>query len=82
MSYVKIKESYSQGQPMSNPPAYGVRMKLNYIINTGKILNRFGRARLIKRADGKNVLAGGSDRDYTEAKEWVSLFALTLFSAG
>jgi hypothetical protein len=51
------------------------RMKLNCVINTGKIVNRFGNAFLIKRADGKHELVGGSDRDFTEAKEWVSLFA-------
>ena len=50
-------------------------MKLNCVINTGKIVNRFGNALLIKRSDGKHELVGGSDRDYTEAKEWVSLFA-------
>jgi hypothetical protein len=51
------------------------RIKLNCVINTGKIVNRFGNALLIKRSGGKHELVGGSDRDYTEAKEWVSLFA-------
>ena len=60
---------------MSNPLRHDVRMILNRIINTGRILNRFGRAWLIQRADGKHELVGGSDRDNTEAKEWVSLFA-------
>jgi hypothetical protein len=51
------------------------RMKLNCVINTGKIVNRFGKAWLIKRADGKHELVGGSDSDFSDAKEWVSLFA-------
>jgi hypothetical protein len=60
---------------MSNPPVYGVRMKINYIIKTVTIINRFGNAWLIRGADGKNALVGGTDRDFTEAKEWASLFA-------
>ena len=51
------------------------RMKINCVINTGKIVNRFGNALLIKQSDGKHELVGGTDRDFTEAKEWVSLFA-------
>ena len=50
-------------------------MKMNCIINPARILNRFGNAWLIIRTDGKHELVGGSDRDFTEAKEWVSLFA-------
>jgi len=51
-------------------------MKLNCIISSpAKILNRFGNAWLIKRVDGKHELVGGSEGDFTEAKEWVSLFA-------
>jgi hypothetical protein len=42
---------------------------------TIKILNHFGKARLIKWADGKHELVGGSESNFTEAKEWVSLFA-------
>jgi hypothetical protein len=41
----------------------------------GKILKCFGNARLIKRPDGKHELVGGDENNYTEAKEWVSLFA-------
>jgi hypothetical protein len=60
---------------MSNPLRQDVRMILNRIFNTGRILNHFGKAWLIQRADGKHELVGGCDRDNTEAKEWVSLFA-------
>jgi len=31
-------------------------MKMNYIINPARILNRFGKAWLIKRANGKHEL--------------------------
>ncbi len=60
---------------MSNPLRQAGRMILNHIIKTGRILNRFGKAWLVQRADGKHELVGGSDRDHTEAKEWVFLFA-------
>ena len=54
-------------------------MKMNYIINTARFLNRFGKAWLIKRAGEKHELVGGSDKDYTAAKEWISLFAHEIF---
>ena len=44
-------------------------------MNPWKIINRFGYALLVQRTDGKHELVGGSDDDYTAAKEWVSLFA-------
>jgi hypothetical protein len=50
-------------------------MKMNYIINPARILNRFGKAWLIKRANGKHELVGGTADDCTEAKEWASLSA-------
>jgi hypothetical protein len=34
-------------------------MKMNYIINTARFLNRFGKAWLIKRAGEKHELVGG-----------------------
>ena len=46
-------------------------MKMNCVINTARFLNCFGKAWLIKRADEKHELAGGSDQDYTEAKQSV-----------
>ena len=54
-------------------------MKMNYIINMARFLNRFGNAWLIKPAGEKHELVGGSDQDYTEAKEWISLFAHEIF---
>jgi hypothetical protein len=41
----------------------------------GQILKCFGNARLIKRPDGKHELVGGNENNFTEAREWVSLFA-------
>jgi hypothetical protein len=49
-------------------------MKMTCIINPDGILH-FGNASLIKREDGKHELVGGDAEDYTQAKEWVSLFA-------
>ena len=60
---------------MSNPPPYVVRMKINYIIKTKSIINRFGNAWLVRASNGKTALVGGTASDFTEAKEWVSLFA-------
>ena len=45
------------------------------IVNTARIVNRFGNAWLIRRANGRHELIGGTDADITEAKEWTSLFA-------
>ena len=50
-------------------------MKMNCIINPARILNRFGKAWLIKRANGKHELVGGTADDCTDAKEWASLSA-------
>lgn len=40
----------------------------------GEVLAYFGKARLIKKLDGKLELVGGTDEDRTEAREWISLF--------
>jgi hypothetical protein len=50
-------------------------MKINYIIKTKSIINRFGNAWLVRGSNGKTALVGGTTNDFTEAKEWVSLFA-------
>ena len=38
------------------------------------VVARFGRAKLLSRADGRVELRGGSTSDHTDAKDWVSLF--------
>jgi hypothetical protein len=38
------------------------------------LVARFGRAKLLSRADGRVELHGGTAADLTEAKEWISLF--------
>jgi dissimilatory sulfite reductase (desulfoviridin) alpha/beta subunit len=45
------------------------------IVNTAKVINRFGSAWLIRRANGRHELIGGTVGDFTAAKEWASLFA-------
>ena len=50
-------------------------MKMNYIINPARILNRFAKAWLIKRANRKHELVGGTADDCTEVMEWASLSA-------
>jgi hypothetical protein len=50
-------------------------MIIKSILNPTTILNRFGKAWLIKKANGERELVGGSVSDFTEAREWVSMFA-------
>jgi hypothetical protein len=45
------------------------------IVNTAKVINCFGNAWLIRRANGRHELIGGTDGDFSAAKEWASLFA-------
>ena len=45
------------------------------IVNTARVINRFGNAWLICRANGRHELIGGTEHDFTAAKEWASLFA-------
>ena len=45
------------------------------LVNTAKVINRFGNAWLIRRANGRHELIGGTTGDFTAAKEWASLFA-------
>jgi hypothetical protein len=53
-------------------------MKLNHFItnrNTGRVIQEFGGAKLVRHPNGKHELVGGSRADLTAANEWVSLFA-------
>jgi hypothetical protein len=53
-------------------------MKLNHFItncNTGRVIQEFGGAKLVRRPNGKHELVGGSMADLMAANEWVSLFA-------
>lgn len=40
----------------------------------GRILARFGQAQLVVTAEGRLELRGGSEADFAEAREWISLF--------
>jgi len=53
-------------------------MKLIHRLNkhdTGRVIRKFGEARLLKHANGKHELIGGSAADIADAHDWVSLFA-------
>jgi hypothetical protein len=39
-----------------------------------ELVASFGQARLVRLADGKTELRGGSPEDRAAAKEWISLF--------
>lgn len=65
--------------PLSDPARYSRRTMKTLVngLNEPRYWNlvaRFGRARLLSRADGRVELHGGTDSDRTEAKEWISLF--------
>lgn len=42
--------------------------------NEGETIACFGQARLVKKLNGTYELVGGSERDRTAAREWISLF--------
>jgi len=53
-------------------------MKTNYRISgqqPGRIVQRFGEARLFQRPDGKHELVGGTADDIANANDWASLVA-------
>jgi hypothetical protein len=53
-------------------------MKLTQLLPqrfTGRIIRRFGTARLVRQHHGQHELIGGTPADRTAAFEWVSLFA-------
>ncbi|MDB6020704.1 MAG: hypothetical protein JWQ04_561 [Pedosphaera sp.] len=41
---------------------------------TENVITTFGRARLVRLANGATELRGGQSADQTTAKEWISLF--------
>ncbi len=51
-------------------------MKLNLLrfVNSGRTIQSFGHARLVRHANGRHELIGGTRADFTAAKEWISLF--------
>ena len=44
------------------------------IKNEGEIIACFGKARLVRKLDGKSELIGGSEQDRLAAREWISMF--------
>jgi hypothetical protein len=42
----------------------------------GEVLAYFGKARLVRKLDGKLGLIGGTDEDRTAAREWISMFCM------
>jgi len=65
---------------MSNPPCHadGMRIKKYHwftLENAGETLAFFGKARLIRKFDGRHELIGGTANDRATAREWCSLFA-------
>ena len=53
-------------------------MKLTHKLNNhgvGRVIRKFGEANLLKHANGKHELIGGSAADIADANDWVSLFA-------
>jgi hypothetical protein len=53
-------------------------MILNQLIPqrcTGRVIQQFGSAKLVKHRNGQHELIGGTSADRANAFEWVSLFA-------
>ena len=51
-------------------------MKLKFLKfgNTGRTIQSFGQARLVRHVNGQHELIGGTRSDFIAAKEWISLF--------
>jgi hypothetical protein len=50
------------------------RLKLHNGQKRERLIATFGRAKLVRLADGSTELRGGHTQDQTSAKEWISLF--------
>lgn len=48
--------------------------RIGYWSGTAKVIAVFGEAELVKQADGRFELRGGSRADFIAAQEWISLF--------
>ena len=60
-------------------------MKLNHLVSNEKpaqIIQAFGGAKLVKHANGKHELVGGSPADIADAKDWVGFFAHEIVFGG
>jgi hypothetical protein len=60
-------------------------MKLNHLVSNEKpaqIIQAFGSAKLVKHANGKHELVGGSSADIADAKDWVGFFAHEIVFGG
>ncbi len=50
------------------------RLTSRKCLQSEQLITTFGRARLVRMADGATELRGGQPADHTTAKEWISLF--------
>jgi len=50
------------------------RKRPRIILQTRRVVARFGRARLMRESDGRFALEGGSRHDRLAAIEWTSMF--------
>lgn len=48
----------------------------------GEVIAIFGQAKLVKTADQKYELRGGSEEDRGEAREWISMFLHEAVASG
>jgi len=73
-----IYEKVYVGQHLSNRHWQNARMSIKRFLSFGlfheETVAVFGRARLIRRIDGRHELIGGSWADHFAAREWCSLF--------
>jgi hypothetical protein len=55
--------------------AFSFRATFASLTAADKIIVTFGRAQLVRRANGGYALLGGSASEHAEAREWCALFA-------
>jgi hypothetical protein len=65
---------FCHGQPMSNPPCQTVGMKITKAVSLrpapDEIVAKFGLVHLVRKADGRHGLTGGTPIDRAKARKW------------
>jgi hypothetical protein len=66
-----------QTAPMNMKKNMGSRLKSAFLTSTAgqQVIARFGEARLVRSANGRHELVGGTAADCAEAQEWCAIFA-------
>jgi hypothetical protein len=60
---------------MKNKYSFSFRSALASLVTVDKIIATFGQARLVRLANGRHTLRGGTPTEQAEAREWCAMFA-------